>query len=224
MVYQGDWSSGDEGTPDNMNSLTIQRDVIGSRPATAKAGVLFYATDENKLYRDNGAGWDEIDLSDLAVGVGSKRTLGAGATQAAAGNHSHAPTHDTIGADGDYHNVDASDILQTTFNMTAATEVLQLSTVNITPDDLTMVEAVGGAILMDGDGSDFYLKLYIDGTVVATSASIPAAWTAVAVSGNKAQTATATIAIALKIYKIFGGADDVEYVASFVGAGSVKLV
>lgn len=36
----------------------ILRDVIGSRPAASIPGRIFYATDTNAFYRDNGASWD----------------------------------------------------------------------------------------------------------------------------------------------------------------------
>lgn len=43
-------------------SAGIMRDLIANRPAasTATQGRLFVATDENKVYRDNGATWDEV--------------------------------------------------------------------------------------------------------------------------------------------------------------------
>jgi hypothetical protein len=86
--------------------------VASSRPAAAasNAGYVYYATDTNggTLWRSNGAGYDQIgpavththtkaqitDLtSDDVAGTASLRTLGTGATQAAAGNHTHAQLH-----------------------------------------------------------------------------------------------------------------------------------
>jgi|GEM_PF-5785821 len=40
------------------NTPSVMADVVASRPATATAGRIFIATDELKIYRDNGTGWD----------------------------------------------------------------------------------------------------------------------------------------------------------------------
>jgi hypothetical protein len=69
--------------------------LLASRPAAGKAGRLYRATDDSAgvIYYDDGSTWQSIGTSsavDAAAGVGSLRTLGAGALQAAAGNHTHA--------------------------------------------------------------------------------------------------------------------------------------
>lgn len=68
--------------------------AFSSKPASSSAtpgkkGRYYWATDQGILYRDNGAGWDPISFSAPVDGdpdVGSLRTLGTGARQAAAGN------------------------------------------------------------------------------------------------------------------------------------------
>jgi hypothetical protein len=70
--------------------------ALGSRPS-AGAGLRFWkdsgSLGDGVLYYDNGSTWEAIGTAaavDAAAGVGSLRTLGAGALQAAAGNHTHA--------------------------------------------------------------------------------------------------------------------------------------
>jgi hypothetical protein len=69
--------------------------LLSARPTAGKAGRLYRATDDvtGVIYYDDGSTWQAIGTSsavDAAAGVGSLRTLGAGALQAAAGNHTHA--------------------------------------------------------------------------------------------------------------------------------------
>jgi hypothetical protein len=69
--------------------------LLSARPTAGKAGRLYRATDDSAgvIYYDDGSTWQSIGTSsavDAAAGVGSLRTLGAGALQAAAGNHTHA--------------------------------------------------------------------------------------------------------------------------------------
>jgi hypothetical protein len=69
--------------------------LLSARPTAGKAGRLYRATDDSAgiIYYDDGSTWQAIGTSsavDAAAGVGSLRTLGAGALQAAAGNHTHA--------------------------------------------------------------------------------------------------------------------------------------
>ena len=81
------------------------------RPAAGIAGRLYYCSTHGALYRDNGVSWDTCTITaeavpgphaadhqpggadamavDAAAGTGSLRTLGTGAQQAAAGNHTH---------------------------------------------------------------------------------------------------------------------------------------
>ena len=89
MANQGFWTSALEGTPDRLNASLLQYDVFANRPAAGQEGRRFWATDTYELYRDTGASWDLVIDSDPAVGVGGLRTLGAGATQAAPGDHGH---------------------------------------------------------------------------------------------------------------------------------------
>jgi hypothetical protein len=68
--------------------------LLSARPTAGKAGRLYRATDDvtGVIYYDDGSTWQSIGAAaaiDAAAGVGSLRTLGTGATQAAAGNHTH---------------------------------------------------------------------------------------------------------------------------------------
>lgn len=66
--------------------------VLAGRPTTGLVqGQYYFATDNNLLYRYNGSAWITLNASaavDAAAGVGSLRTLGTGALQAAPGNDS----------------------------------------------------------------------------------------------------------------------------------------
>ena len=70
--------------------------TLASRPAAGTVGRLYKPSDvglEAIAYFDNGVSWDSIGAGaavDPAANVGGLRTLGAGALQAAAGNHGHA--------------------------------------------------------------------------------------------------------------------------------------
>lgn len=71
--------------------------LLSARPAAGKAGRLYRATDDvsGVIYYDDGTAWQSVGTAaavDAAANVGSLRTLGAGALQAAAGNHTHALT------------------------------------------------------------------------------------------------------------------------------------
>src|SRR3989304_222821 len=71
-----------------MNQALLQQAAFASRPAAGNTGALFYATDTGRLYRDNGSSWDQVLLEDHAT-LPALHTIGTGATQAAAGNHTH---------------------------------------------------------------------------------------------------------------------------------------
>lgn len=71
------------------NAAWISKGTFASRPAPGTvAGKLYYATDTGAFYVTDGAAWQLVNPypgSDLAAGVASLRTLGAGALQAASG-------------------------------------------------------------------------------------------------------------------------------------------
>lgn len=76
------------------NAALRGQGLLSARPAPGKAGTFYRATDDAAgiVYYDDGTAWTSIGTSaavDAAAGVGSLRTLGAGALQAAAGNHTH---------------------------------------------------------------------------------------------------------------------------------------
>lgn len=45
---------------DNGHHGTIAADTVGNRPSAGTAGRLFFATDEDKLYRDTGSSWERV--------------------------------------------------------------------------------------------------------------------------------------------------------------------
>ena len=74
MAYQGFWTPTLEGTADRLNAGLLQRDTLANRPAAAKAGVEFFATDTKEWYRDNGATWDLIAPPSGITRAGSNNT------------------------------------------------------------------------------------------------------------------------------------------------------
>lgn len=48
-------------------SSEIIRDVIANRPAASSGGRLFFASDQSKTYRDNGASWDDVSNAGLGT-------------------------------------------------------------------------------------------------------------------------------------------------------------
>ena len=70
-------------------AVTFDAGTLASRPAAGQAGRLWYATNTGVLSWDTGTAWVDVNPSgvvDGAAGVGTLRTLGAGALQATAGN------------------------------------------------------------------------------------------------------------------------------------------
>lgn len=72
------------------NAAWISKGTFAARPAAGTvAGKLYYATDTGAFYVTDGTTWQLVNpypTTDAAVGVGSLRTLGSGALQAAPGN------------------------------------------------------------------------------------------------------------------------------------------
>lgn len=65
-------------------------------PTTGIAeGSIAYSTDTDEFGSFDGTTWTWIGV-DAAAGTGSLRTLGTGALTAAAGNHAHALTSDSL--------------------------------------------------------------------------------------------------------------------------------
>ena len=77
---------------DNMNACLMQYGLESAKPAASAGteGMAYYSSDTGILWYDNGGTWVDISgLSDQAAGTASKRTLGTGSTQSAAGDHGH---------------------------------------------------------------------------------------------------------------------------------------
>lgn len=77
----------------NLNAILLQTGTTADRPATVYLGMAYWNTTTNALQRNldtfPGGVYDTLISTDDVVGTGSLRTLGTGARQAAAGNHSH---------------------------------------------------------------------------------------------------------------------------------------
>jgi|TARA_R110002020_G_scaffold67482_10_gene177214 hypothetical protein len=115
-VAAGDWANdGDANlaaqqiTAARLNSSVLKQNTVANRPAAAagRSGEMFYATDEATMYIYEGTGgsgmWRTMFLYD-SLTLGSLRTLGTGAEQAASGDHN--AQHEPSG--GDTMTVDAA--------------------------------------------------------------------------------------------------------------------
>ena len=74
------WINGDQ-----LNAAFLQFGLAAVKPTTNNTQQLWFSTDTNAIHLTN----TEIYLIDQAGAIESRRTLGTGATQAAAGNHTH---------------------------------------------------------------------------------------------------------------------------------------
>lgn len=90
MANQGLWVANLEGTVNRLNALLCQYDIDANKDSVlGDIGRLFIASDTYEVYRDSGTAWVTVMDLDPAVSVAGLRTLGTGATEAAAGNHTH---------------------------------------------------------------------------------------------------------------------------------------
>jgi hypothetical protein len=134
--------------------------LLSARPAAGKAGRLYRATDDSAgvIYYDDGSTWSAIGTSavvDAAANVGSLRTLGAGALQAAAGNHTHAIGAITGTGDSVTKNVGATAgtvaagdhthaVVQGTQSVIKGSATLRSNTITVTSDpDITLSMTAG---------------------------------------------------------------------------------
>jgi hypothetical protein len=129
----GFWSAGLEGTVDRMNETLLQSGVE-SDFAVAKTGLTFYDTGTKTIKRSNGTAWVEVVDGDGAVGTPSLRTLGTGAAQAAAGNHTHTPVR-----------VGASKSNSSTGSVNAETDVIVGGIGSSYANNLTIARTPGAA-------------------------------------------------------------------------------
>lgn len=76
---------------ENWNKLLLQSGNTASVPSpdVNNLGMIYADTTRSELLMDMGGGWRTIFYADQSTTGGELRTLGAGAKQAAAGNHTH---------------------------------------------------------------------------------------------------------------------------------------
>lgn len=85
--FINDWPALFDAAMDVIDSI-IATALTGVRPA---AGIFgrFHMAGSGVLSFDDGVAWTDLNPADALAGIASLRTLGVGAQQAAAGNHSH---------------------------------------------------------------------------------------------------------------------------------------
>ena len=69
-TYDGPLVGGDNGSPNQGNSMYLQFGTAASRPAQGNKGVVYWATDTLVLSYDNGSAWTDIaTLTEMSQGV-----------------------------------------------------------------------------------------------------------------------------------------------------------
>ncbi len=124
MGNEGLWSAGLEGTVERLNAMFLQKGGEADFDVT-QTGLTFFETATGKVKRSNGATWDVMVEVDPAAASAGLRTLGTGASQASAGDHTHTPTmvqevetEDAPGAQSIVIGTQDSNLLSTPITMT----------------------------------------------------------------------------------------------------------
>ncbi len=129
-----------------MEKFLIGYGLLSARPTAASdnEGQAFYATDTGLLYRSNGSSWDQILLTDPTEASGDPglRTLGSGANQAAAGNHTH-PLSENAASEAGFAADDVSESGTTAVPVGTSSNTVSVSWV-LTPNSTDSMLCMGG--------------------------------------------------------------------------------
>jgi len=161
----GFWEAGLEGNTDRLNACLIQLGLLSARPSPGQQGRIYILTDsglEGRSYVDDGSAWQErISVNPVAATAGL-RTLGTGATQAAAGDHVHTPAEDGtntgLGTGSSTVSMDQG-------------RTMSAGATNTTSITVTLAKAgrlTGGVFNIDNNAGNNSIDLNIDGVQVAT--------------------------------------------------------
>jgi hypothetical protein len=210
-TYDGFWTDGLEGSTNNLNAMTTQFGAASARPAHGKKGVRYFATDTLAYTLDDGTQWLDISAIDGAAGVASRRTLGTGATQGAAGNHTHQPSSPHVAEVTNQNGLDTDDesvICTTTFTPQAAGLSIAL---------------VGTLFQLDGAGNTYTARLKHGTTVVDSVTPIsPADNVLHLMQGLQTTAAESSTVYTVTIQRISGGAGWGNTAATLVAREIVK--
>ena len=88
MPNQGHFTAGVERIAHLLNTTALQKGATAGF-LNIFTGMLVWDSSTLKFHRSNGSGFDVVVDVDTAVATASLRTLGTGALQISAGNHSH---------------------------------------------------------------------------------------------------------------------------------------
>ncbi|MCI0438986.1 MAG: hypothetical protein L0177_07610 [Chloroflexi bacterium] len=75
MTNQGFWTPGMQGTVDRMNAGLLQRGTLANRPAAGQDGRIYWATNTEELFLDDGVDWTKIELNLMDVRAGFSGSL-----------------------------------------------------------------------------------------------------------------------------------------------------
>ena len=213
----GHFVQGNLATADKLNSCLLQTGTFAARPAAGQKGRRYWATDTGQLFRDNGTTWDTIIDKDLAAGSASLRTLGTGATQAAAGNHTHTPTNQASTFLDDNGSV--------LINSGTETDLISVSS---TPGSANRIWAIYGSALPHQDGcttvTTYTIRLYFDTTVLQTISgfSISGVSKVKLVHGSQSNPSVALHTVKVTVQRTAGVCD--HQVFGTIGLREISLV
>jgi hypothetical protein len=195
------------------------KDVIGygthaARPAAGSEGALYYETDTDTLFRDNGSTWDALALGSVSplTTKGDLFVYGSSDARLPVGSNGQVLTADSTqalgvkwaagGGGGSLTTV--SNYLSANVTLTNANQYYDGPSVSCAAGTWLLIGQVSFNI--SGTGTDFVAKLW-DGTTVFSSGG------AARNSGGASGTVTATLAAVVSptgttTYKISGAGDD----------------
>jgi hypothetical protein len=165
-------------------SSVIGRGTLAARPAAARAGRLYFATDgSGTMYRDNGSSWDSVETSGGYAPGGTDVAVADGGTGASTASGARTNLGLAIGTDVQAYDADIPTVSASQAEMEAGTEAALRS---MSP--LRVAQAI--AALGGGGGSTIQYPDLKPGSLHATygddfaAAALDAKWTARAGTGT----------------------------------------
>ena len=220
MANSGFWTAGLEGTVDNLNATLFQKGAEADFDVT-KTGLTFLETASGKIKRSNGTSWDVVVDVDPTAGAGGLRTLGVGAQQAAAGDHTHTLLHDTLGSSESTVPYTATHNWNCSQQSVTAGGDLDLLSITLSCIRQTVIEAACGGAFYADSASSVKIRLFIDGVQVAESAYITTAGGPLHV-GNCSSVSSGSRIVKMTMHNYATATAWVDHM-SFVFGGCLKI-
>jgi len=220
MANSGFWTAGLEGTVDNLNATLFQKGAEADFDVT-KTGLTFLETASGKIKRSNGTSWDVVVDVDPTAGAGGLRTLGVGAQQAAAGDHTHVPAHDAANKNTVLGATASDTINYTEISQATEAETSILST-TVTVVANTKMEVYCQILIKEQDPSMFLKRLYVDGVWLVQDGASYYTYQVSHPSYYTGQLAAGSRTVELRVYNNYASTRWFRYVGASVFGGSMK--